>query len=209
MIYLSDDYVDKYCNTLSYLIGRSYYEKNTVDYIERTIAYSLPIDELEKSNVTLLAFSSMEKIYSEMFNSSGSDYVLDIYDMFGWIGYAYMHLFLHLEITFEALFSVISIKDMMNLYNLYHEMDFVQLVDHTKEVMKYSLLDVFMKKKDISNTMLAKKTKISVSTINALRYGKREIEKLEVKKALAIANALGIKIQSLLSNIQLEKSMPI
>ena len=207
MIYLSDDYVDKYCNTLSYLIGRSYQEKYTFDYIEKRISHSLLVGELEQSNITLIAFSSMEKIYSDIFPTNDNNYNLDIYGVFGWIGYAYMHLFLSLNITFESLFNVISIEEMMDLYHLYHEMDINQLIDHAKEIMKYSLLDVVMKRKKISSKDLGEKTKISISTITALRYGKRDIGKLEINKALTIANALNIKITSLLTNIQLEKSM--
>ena len=124
MIYLSDDYVEKYINALSYLIGRSHHEGYSFDHIEKSIAYSIPINELEKSNITIFAFSSIEKIYNYIFPTSDNDYVFSMYDIFGWVGYTYMHLFLDLEITFEALFYIIPIQDMLNLYNLYHEMSF-------------------------------------------------------------------------------------
>ena len=205
MIYLSDDYVDKYANTLSYLIGRSYHEGYSFDYIEKSIAYSLPISELEKSNVTIFAFSSFEKIYHNIFPDKDNDYVFSIYDIFGWVGYTYMHLFLNLEITFEALFYIIPIQEMLNLYNLYHEMSFSQIVDYAKEKIKHSILDVVMKRKEISNKVLLNKTNISISTINALRYGKRSIAKLEADKLLLLSHALKVKMETLLPNIHLNK----
>ena len=205
MIYLSDDYVEKYINALSYLIGRSHHEGYSFDHIEKSIAYSIPINELEKSNITIFAFSSIEKIYNYIFPTNDNDYVFSMYDIFGWVGYTYMHLFLDLEITFEALFYIIPIQDMLNLYNLYHEMSFSQMIDYTKEKMKYSILDIVMKRKNISNRELSKNTNVSISTINALRYGKRDISKLEANKLLLISRYLNVKMETLLPNIHLNK----
>ena len=203
MIYTSDDYINKYCDTLSYLIGRSYQERYSFDYIQKRISYSSLINELEKSNSTLIAFSSMEKIYSDIFKDYDNDYEFNIYDMFGWIGYTYMHLFLSLQITFEALFYLIPIDEMMNLYKLYHEMDYSQVLDYVKNKVDHSLLNVVMSKKEISSKSLSDKTGISVATITALRYGKRDINKLEAHKLLLIANALNVKMETLLPNINL------
>ena len=205
MIYLSDDYIEKYSNTLSYLIGRSANEGYSFDYIQRKISYSEAISEFEKSNVTIIAFSSMEKIYSGIFTDYNNEYQYNPYDIFGWVGYAYIHLFLNLEITFEALFFLIPLQEMLNMYKLYHEMDITHLEEYAKEVMKYSLLDVIMKRKKTSNNDLSKKTNIPVSTINSLRYGNRDITKLEAKKILSIAYALNVKIETLLTNIDLVK----
>lgn len=205
MIYLSDDYVEKYINALSYLIGRSHHEGYSFDHIEKSIAYSIPINELEKSNITIFAFSSIEKIYNYIFPTNDNDYVFSMYDIFGWVGYTYMHLFLELEITFEALFYIIPIQDMLNLYNLYHEMSFSQMIDYTKEKMKYSILDIVMKRKNISNRELSKNTNVSISTINALRYVKRDISKLEANKLLLISRYLKVKMETLLPNIHLNK----
>ena len=205
MIYLSDDYIEKYSNTLSYLIGRSANEGYSFDYIQRKISYSEAINEFEKSNVTIIAFSSMEKIYSEIFTDYNNEYQYNPYDVFGWVGYAYVHLFLNLEITFEALFFLIPIQEILNMYKLYHEMDITHLEEYAKEVMKHSLLDVIMKRKKTSNNNLSKKTNIPVSTINSLRYGNRDITKLEAKKILSIAYSLNVKIETLLTNIDLVK----
>ena len=66
MIYLSDDYLTKYCDTISYLLARSYSEGYSFDFIQRTISYSRPISELEKSDITTLAFASFERIYNNV-----------------------------------------------------------------------------------------------------------------------------------------------
>ena len=205
MIYLSDDYINKYCDVLSYLIGRSVEEGYSFDHIEKSLAYSSIANELERSNVTTIAFSSMEKIYSHIFPGKDNKYDLDIYGLFGWVGYTYMHLFLSMEITFESLFYLIPIHDMLNQYHLYHEMDYKQILDYANEQIRYSILNVVMKRKKVSNNELSLSTGLSIATINALRYGKRDISKLAGDKLLLLSRALNVKIESLLPKIHLIK----
>ena len=66
------------------------------------------------------------------------------------------------------------------------------------------MLDIVMKTKKVSNQDLSKLTGISVSTISALRYGKRNIAKLEADKLLLIANCLDVKMETLLPSIHLQ-----
>lgn len=204
MIYLSDDYLTKYSDTLSYLISRSYSEGYSFDFIQKTIAYSKAISELERSNITSIAFSSFEKVYSETFPKNNNDFSFNAYDMFGWSGYAYMHLFLKLRITFEALFYLIPLEEMFQLYHLYHEMSITQLEEYASNQLKFTMLDIIMKSSNISTQALSKMTDLSASTINALRYKKRDIAKLEASKLSRIALALNVKMETLLPSIYLE-----
>ena len=54
MIYLSDDYIEKYIDTLSYLINRAVEEGYSFDYIEKHIAYS-------KMNTIIPTFLQLSK----------------------------------------------------------------------------------------------------------------------------------------------------
>lgn len=203
MIYLSDDYLTKYSDTLSYLIYRSYKEGYSTNYIEKSIAYCKVINELERSNITTIAFTSFEKIYQDIFPSKNNDFVYNAYDEFGWCGYVYMHLFIKTKITFEALFFLIPLKEMLSLYHLYHEMGITQIEEYAKNKLKYTILDIVMKELNISSKKLADITNISESTITALRYKKRDIGKLEASKLSLIAFALNVKIETLLPSINL------
>ena len=161
------------------------------------------VSELEKSNITLIAFSSMEKLYNEIFSPHENQYIFDEYNAIGWSGYVYIHLFLKFQITIEALFYVIPVEEMLSLFKLFHEMSITQMEEYYREKLKFSLLDIVMKAKKISNSDLSKKTGISTATINALRYNKRDISKLESNKLLLIANALNVKMETLLPSIHL------
>lgn len=206
MIYLFDDYVEKYQNTFSYILGRAIEEKYSFDYIEKTIAYSQICFELEHSNITTIAFSSSERIYSSIFPLKDNLIDINIYGPYGWIGYIYVRLFLDLKTTFEFLFYLLPIEEALSCYKLYHEMDYSQMFMHVKEKIKYSHLDTVMSAKGISNSKLSVLSDISIATINALRYNKRDFDKLEVKKANQIATTLHVKIETLLKELSLRFS---
>ena len=61
----------------------------------------------------------------------------------------------------------------------------------------YSLLDGIMNKRNMSSNELAELTNISVSTIKALRYNVRDLNKLQYSYVREIAKCLDVKIESL------------
>lgn len=83
-------------------------------------------------------------------------------------------------------------------------MDITNLINNIKEKVKYSYLDMIMTYKGFSTNKLANRSGISFATIQALRYNKRNISKLESSKILALSRALNVKMESLLSNIRLD-----
>ena len=99
--------------------------------------------------------------------------------------------------------KVTPIEKLISLYPLYHEMDYTQIVLLTNELVPYSYLDNIMKCRGVSSNELSKIAGIPISTINALRYKKRDINKFEAKQLLKIAHALDVKLESLLSSIDL------
>lgn len=84
-------------------------------------------------------------------------------------------------------------------------MDYSQVKYFIKGNIPYSILDVIMKRVGMTTHYLSEVTGISFSTLNALRYGKRNINKVEASILLKIANALSVKMESLLTDINLNK----
>lgn len=204
MIYVSDDYLEKYQNVFSYLLGRAIAEKYSLEHITFSIAYSKLCQELERSNATTIAFSSCEKIYQDifpLFENKGIE--IDNYGIYGWLGHIYIRLFLDLKTTFEMLFFIFPLHVALDSYHLYHEMDYSALLNYVKKRSEPSHLDVVMEKKNISSHRLSVLTDIPFSTINALRYGNRDFDKLETFKALKIATSLNVKAESLTKEIPL------
>ena len=204
MIYLSDDYVTTFQDVLGYIIGRTISNGYSPRFVERTIAYSSAFSLLEKSDITELAFSPKEYIFERMFEIKiSNEYEYSPYDVYGWLGYTYIRLFFDLKTTFESLFFVLPIDEAINMYPLYHEMDYLQTLEYLKGKVKYSLLDVIMTCRKISSQKLSRLSGVSYSTITALRYGKRDINKLEGSSLLKLSNTLRVKMESLLTDINL------
>lgn len=204
MIYLSDDYCVKYQDTLGYIIGRTINAGYSSRFVEKTIAYSSAFSSLEKSDITEIAFTSKEMIFSSMFGLGVSNnYEYNPYDVYGWLGYTYIRLFFDLRITFEALFVLLPIEKAINMYHIYHEMDYLQTLETVKNNIKYSILNEIMNSKGFSGQELSNLSGVSFATISALRYGKRDINKLEAGLLVKIAIALRVKVESLLTDINL------
>ncbi len=204
MIFTSYDYIDKYIEVLNYLIARSISEQYSFDHIEKTIARSLPFTRFEKSDVTTIAFSSPKEIYSELFPNIKGDFVINPNDIYGWIAFAYINIFLKKQVTFETIFAALPLEKMLLYYGPYHEMDISQLLELFDEKVGKSHLDLFMKKSDMSCVELAKQTNIPLPTIKALRYGHRDIAKMELYRTILISSVLHIKVESLLDKIPLD-----
>lgn len=196
MIYQFYDYINKYVETLTYIFSRAIHNKYSYEYIQKRICESKMINEFEKSNVTLIAFSSYEKNYSLIFDDY-NDFEYRRDNTLNWISYAYIYLFINQQVTFETLFILFPIKEMIKLFPLYHEMSIIKLDEVFYEKTKYSLLDGIMNKKEMSSYKLAELTGISVSTIKALRYNKRDLNKLQYSYVREIAKYLNVKIESL------------
>ena len=201
-IYQYYDYIDKYVETLTYIIQRAIHNRYSFDYIQRRICFSEMINDFEKSNVTLIAFNSYEKNYSLMFDDSNS-FEYQRNNVINWISHAYIYLFINKQITFESLFLLFPIEEMINLFPLYHEMSFTKLDELYSEKTKYSLLDAIMSKRNMSSNKLAALSGISISTIKSLRYNKRDLNKLQYSYVREIAKQLDIRIESLF-NLKLE-----
>ena len=205
MIYLEDDYLEKYISVFSYIFERSAFEKYSLSYVQNKIAYSVIANELERSNITTIAFSSKEKIYADLFpDFEVNDFKSSLYNIYGWLGYLYVHLFLDLKLTWEMLFIILPLKRAMEMYPLYHEMDYKQSLEYVKSLRKYSNLDSILTIKKISTLSLAKSTSIPEATLKAIRYNHRDISKLSVSSVSKIALHLGVKIESLLPSLDLE-----
>ena len=205
MIFLADDYICKYQEALTAVIYVGCKMNFSPFYIERSISYSKTFSEFEKSNVTLIAFSSIDETIKDIYHNDqrlcSNDY--DIYDEYGWLGYIYIKLFFSLNTTFENLFVVLPIEDALAKYHIYHEMDFSQIEDYVKTKFEYSYLNMHMKKQKISTSELAKASGVNESTIRAIRYGKRDPNKLDLINAMKLSEALHIKTESIANDISL------
>jgi len=209
MIFTSPDYLTKYSDTLSEIIELASIDQYSEDFIEQTLSHSKFLNDFEYSDVTEISFRSTMSLYREMFpNSKAVVQDIRLFSNFYWIGEMYIHLFLKYKLTFETLFAYFPLNKMKELFPLYHEMDVTQFEKYANEVLKESTLSIWLKKRNVLCTKLAKETGISLNTIRAIKSGNRKIEKLQSSYLEKISSYLNVNPRSLLNEITLKIYIP-
>ena len=203
MIYIADDYMEKYQSVLAHLFTKAIGLKFSYSFIERKIAYSDVFSEFEKSNITLIAFNDNERIYNSIFGNSDNDLLMEDDSIYSWLSFVYLHLFFKFKVTFEMLFIALPIEKTLKLYGLYHEMDITQVDSVFVEAIIPTNLSCIMDNKKITVKQLSEKANVPFTTVRSLKYGYRSIDKLEANKLVSLAFALNVKTETLLSSIPL------
>ena len=94
-----------------------------------------------------------------------------------------------------------AIEKAMELFHLYHELDFSKAVEwFNEERRKTSIIKMVMKQSNMSNAYVSEKTNISPSMIDALKNRRRDIRKLDLERSILLASTLNITVNTLLSN---------
>ncbi len=135
------------------------------------LANSDYVKNIEKGYLTDISDISVEEGYHSIVgNNIAKDDSFGIYNDAYWCGYCYFELFLMLRKPFSYLFLKLPLEKMLDLYNVYHEMDISQLVDyfHDKE-KEETILRLLCKRYRCSINKLSKATGISVNTLNKYR----------------------------------------
>lgn len=210
MIYTSYDYLSKYSDTLGEIINLAEIDGYSFDFIEKTLIKSSLIKEFEDSNITQIAFTSSIQLYRKLFpDSKASIKDIHLFSSHYWIGEMYIKFFLRYKVNFQTIFAYLSIQKMHELYSLYHEMDIIQFYSYFELERKKSTFAIFLKEKGMTLKELSQKTNISISTLKALKEGKREFANLKSSYLEKIAHYLDVEMTSLLENITLELSEEI
>ena len=135
------------------------------------LANSDYVKNIENGNLIEISDISVEEGYHSIVgNNIARDDSFGIYNDAYWCGYCYFELFLMLRKPFSYLFLKLPLEKMLDLYNVYHEMDISQLVDyfHDKE-KEETILRLLCKRYRCSINKLSKATGISVNTLNKYR----------------------------------------
>ena len=165
--YLIYDIKETFCRYFVIAIHNKMHLTAFTDYL----ANSDYVKNIEKGYLTDISDISVEEGYHSIVgNNIAKDDSFGIYNDAYWCGYCYFELFLMLRKPFSYLFLKLPLEKMLDLYNVYHEMDISQLVDyfHDKEIEE-TILRLLCKRYRCSINKLSKATGISVNTLNKYR----------------------------------------
>lgn len=186
-----------------YLLTKAKILGYPLSVIETRLSYASKITELENGNPNPFLYTNTEDLFSEIFTDSKAidNQHIEFNWVNKWITQSYFYLINKFDITFELLFAYLPIKEMENLFKLFHEMDNSVLANHLKDLMdKTNPIKLFLLKKKISLKTLSINTGISLSTLSSYSQGTRLVKSMSLENGINISRVLKIKPSSLLIN---------
>ena len=178
------------------IIGYGVRKQYSFESIEEFVSYSETFRRLEQSDDSFLSQRTINQEIAVVYclDAPVSD-VVDSDTVLIWVGQAYMRLFFHFNKSIYYIFLYIPLGEMLQLYSLYHEMDWNQLFDlFTQKMSEVTLLRKLLNKKKLSVNKLAQLSNISEATINY--YCLKDSNIYEARYAYIDAIALVLKVNT-------------
>lgn len=142
------------------------------------------------------------KEYSDYLNKSLEDIFFDItgnalkvdnsygvYNDAYWCGYSYYDLFLNTHKPFAYIFLKLPLTKMVDIYSIYHEMDFTALLDYFNKLSKEkTILRILCENGKTSLKSLSEKTGINLATISKYNASDESLYKGSFQNIIKIVN---------------------
>jgi DNA-binding transcriptional regulator YiaG len=126
-----------------------------------------------------------------------------------WAGWALAYFQWWSSYSFEQIAASISLQDLLDLYEPYHEMDIHQLCDQLKQRMpsssRMTSLAILRKRAGYSQSELAKASGVPLRSIQQYEQRQKDLNHASAITVYALAKALGCASENLLENNELLK----
>ena len=192
-----------------------------IDYDIKTVKYTfarlfvLAVDNLMHPTAFTHALEKSEfikKIESDKYDDYFNKSILDIYESitgnmlgedngFGiyndayWSAVSYFDLHLKTNKPFSYIFLKLPLEKMLDMYDVYHEMDFSALLERFNELEKEkTILRALCEEKHVSLSKLSKGTGISVNTLMKYNASDNALYRASFQNIIEIATFLDVSI---------------
>ena len=116
-----------------------------------------------------------------------------------WLGYFLSYYSWYSNINYEDIILCVSIKELLLMYDKYHEMDIMHFVDKLNEIIFNSnKLKFYRKKRKLSQKELATLSNIPIRTIQQYEQNQKDLDKANVTYLVNLARVLNCSIEDLL-----------
>lgn len=177
------------------------------EYIEKKICDSFFVRMLEEHNDDSFIYNSnIFKVIDDIYLVSSSNVIkedtLSMNSLCLWLGEAYVRLFFKFAKSFSFIFLYFPLSTTIQAFNIYHEMDFVQLYDLFEELInKETILNKLLKKRSISKEQLSILSGINKNTISNYSRSNDNIYFSNYHNLFIISKILDVNINVFASNI--------
>ena len=193
------NYLYDYVSSMERILSSAYKLKYSLDAVEKYISNSAYFKNVEKDKYYFTPVMNDDFLVESLFGYIHVDLSqVPVYSQTSWASEAYIRIQENTHLTFEAIFLYIPIKEMYDLYPVYHEMDFLHLIDLFKKRFKEkSVLELLLNKYKISLSVLSKQLNISYSTLFSLKKRRRDIQTANLNIVVKLANQFKVRIETI------------
>ena len=152
---------------LSCVFFYGFSHKYSSETIEKKIISNKHINDLEDGDSSFLIRETTENIIASIFELEiNGNELIKTNPLALWLGELYTKIFFSFNKPFSFIFLYLSINKAIEMFPLYHEMDFSQSLLRFEELIsKQSILTILLKKKKMSVRELSELTGINANTL--------------------------------------------
>lgn len=205
-------YLEKARTTLARMLDFAVYD---LDY-DIEVFFNMFIDsgiaaKFEKGDFHLIAGKSGVELAYEVAEISGEDkrnikpiYTANRSEEY-WTGWALAYFQWKTGLSFAEIVKYVPIKDVLSLYNPYHEMDIRQFTDKMTELYKSAKPDTNLKiirtRLNLTQKELSDISQVPVRTIQQYEQRQKNINKAQTEYLVMLSKALSCRIEDLLEYV--------
>ena len=116
-----------------------------------------------------------------------------------WVGYVLAYYQWYRNISFEEIVLHVTIKELLIMYDKYHEMDIMHFVDKMDEIIFYfNKLKYYRKKRKLTQSELSKLSNVPLRTIQQYEQGNKKLDKANVSYLINLSKVLYCNIEELI-----------
>lgn len=196
---MNKNYLEEYTSLFERVLSVAYEQKYSPAALEKQIAYSSYFRAIEEDKDAFAPVIAEKDIIKSVFPEINVDLenVLQ-YNQCAWAAESYLRIQGDTGLTFETIFLYLPIQKMHQYFDLYHEMDFSQIINRFKELYaEKSILALLLARYRYPLTFVAEQTKIPYATLSSLKKRKRDIQKASIEMVASLARFLHARIETL------------
>ena len=195
---MNSNYLFEYINLFERVLSAAYQYKYHLPSVEHGIAYSPFFQSIERNDNGAPIIDEQTLIKQVLFELDINTMDVKTYNQCLWAAESYIRIQKETGFTFELIFLYLPIKKMYQYFDIYHEMDFSQIIEEFNRLYsEQSILSILVSNYKYSIKEISDISKISYETIYSLKQRKRDVKKANVESIIILSSILHVRVETL------------
>ena len=193
------EYLHEYTDDLERVLSLGYHCGYSTSALEREIAYSSFFLKLEDDGLGLPPIVHDEDLVNEVLSEIKTPLKdVPVYNPCLWAAEAFLRILLETRLTFECIFLYLPIAKMYELFPLFHEMDFSQIIQEFKRrYHEKSAFAILLENYGYSLKYVSEQTGLSYDSLQSWKQRRRNIQNGNVKDVFKLARVFHVRMETI------------